>query len=137
MVSRTLSPHNRKVLDLLLQAGKPLSAYVILDKLRRYGVRSPPTVYRALDYLVRHGFVHKLESLNSFVACQHGEEEEEGHISQFVLCTSCGTVQEIEDASLMKLAEKLSKKFLANISKEVFELSGTCHDCSAKAAAQG
>lgn len=129
-MAEKLSPHNQKVLDLLQHAGKPLSAYDILDKLRRYGMRSPPTVYRALDYLLKHGLVHKLESLNSFVACQHHEDH--GHISQFVLCMSCGTVREIEDKSLMKLAKKLGGKFLARVSKEVFELSGTCHACSNK-----
>jgi Fur family zinc uptake transcriptional regulator len=133
-MAEKLSPHNQKVLDLLQHAGKPLSAYDILDKLRRYGMRSPPTVYRALDFLVKHGLVHKLESLNSFVACRHHEEKDKnlGHISQFVLCTSCGSVQEIEDKSLMKLAKKLGNKFLARVNKEVFELSGTCHACSSK-----
>ncbi|MBI3418637.1 MAG: transcriptional repressor [Proteobacteria bacterium] len=127
-----LTPHARKVFDLLKDAGKPLTAYAILDKLRRHGFRSPPQVYRALDWLLKHGLVHRLESMNSFVACQHHEEDE--HISQFVLCTSCGKVQEIENKSLIKLAKKLGEKFLAKISKEVFELSGTCHACRAKEA---
>jgi Fur family zinc uptake transcriptional regulator len=128
---RKLSPHNQKVFDLLHEAEKPLSAYEILDKLRRHGFRSPPTVYRALDYLVKHGLVHRLESLNSFVACQHHEDHD--HISQFVLCTSCGSVQELEDKSLLKLAKKLGEKFLAQVNKEVFELSGICHSCMRKA----
>lgn len=128
---RKLSPHNQKVFDLLNAAEKPLSAYEILDKLRRHGLRAPPTVYRALDYLVKHGLAHRLESLNSFVACQHHEDDD--HVSQFVLCTSCGSVQELEDKSLLKLAKKLSEKFLAQVNKEVFELSGICHSCMRKA----
>jgi Fur family zinc uptake transcriptional regulator len=129
-----LSPSNQKVLDLLAKADKPLSAYEILDKLRRFGFRSPPTVYRALEYLQKHGFIHRLESLNSFVACQHKDDAHD-HISQFVLCTSCGTVKEIEDKSLVKLAKKLGQDFLASVNKEVLELSGPCHACMARAQA--
>ncbi|HVY13490.1 MAG TPA: transcriptional repressor [Alphaproteobacteria bacterium] len=128
--AKKLSPHNQKVLDLLKQSARPLSAYAILDKLHRYGFRSPPTVYRALDYLVKHGLAHKLESLGSFVACQQHEDHD--HLSQFLLCTECGGVEEMEDKSLLKLAKKLGGKFLARINKEVFELSGICHACSRK-----
>jgi Fur family zinc uptake transcriptional regulator len=125
-----LSPSNQKVLDLLAKSDKPLSAYEILDKLRRFGFRSPPTVYRALEYLQKHGFIHRLESLNSFVACQHKDDEHE-HVSQFALCTSCGSVKELEDKSLVKIAKKLGQDFLAQVNKEVFELSGICHTCAA------
>jgi Fur family zinc uptake transcriptional regulator len=130
-----LSPHNRKVLDLLLQAEQPLSAYDILDKLHRHGIKAPPTVYRALDFLVKHGLAHKLETAGGFVACRHhgDEHEDDDHLRQFVLCTRCGDVREIEDKSLLKITKKLGEKFLARVSKEVFELSGICHACAKKA----
>lgn len=129
-----LSPHNQKVFDLLIHAHVPLSAYDILDKLRRFGFRSPPTVYRALDALVKQGLVHRIETINAFVACHHEEEQGQAqdHASPFVLCTACGMVQEVEDASLMKRIKKLGSGFLARINKEVFELSGICHACEKK-----
>lgn len=125
-----LSPHNQRVLDLLQKADKPLSAYEILDKLRRYGFRSPPTVYRALEWLTKHGLIHRIESLNAFVAChQHAEE---GHVSPFAICTSCGAVDELEDDGLMKAIQKSGQKFLKQVDRKVLEISGTCRACSAK-----
>lgn len=109
-----------------------MSAYDILDRLRRFGVRSPPTVYRALEDLQRRGLIHRLETLNSFVACRHADEhgDEETHIAQFVLCTACGAAQEVESAPLDKLTQSLSRPFLDHVSKGVFELSGICHACA-------
>ncbi len=126
-----LSPQNRKVLALLQAADKPLSAYDILAKLRRHGLRSPPTIYRALEQLMRCGLAHRLESLNAFVACQQHDGAHD-HAGSFAICTQCGAVQEIEDPALLKTIKKLGAKFLAQMNKGVFELSGTCHACVGK-----
>ena len=70
--SLRLTPVRRKVLELLLQEHRALGAYAILDLLREAGFGSqPPVAYRALDFLAEHGFVHKIERLNAFVACVH------------------------------------------------------------------
>ena len=124
-----LSLSNQKVLDVLAYANKPLSAYDILDKLRRSGVRSPPTVYRALEHLTKRGLIHRIESLNAFVACQHQEAHDTA--SQFAICTSCGSVEEIEDESIDKKIKKLGKKFLKTIDHKAIEITGICRDCDA------
>ena len=65
-----LTPLRKEVLELVAAAGKPVKAYDLLDQLReRHGNAAPPTVYRALDFLLEHGFIHKLESINAFVSC--------------------------------------------------------------------
>lgn len=124
-----ISAHCRKVLDLLEKSDKPLSAYDILDGLRDQGFRSPPTVYRALEQLTQRGLAHRLESLNAYVACQHSEDNHDAHSASFAICTQCGDVQEIEDNSLIKTAQKLGTQFFAEVNKKVFELSGICHEC--------
>src|ERR1700735_5809506 len=61
-----LTPLRKEVLELIAAAGKPVKAYDLLDHLReRHGNAAPPTVYRALDFLLEHGFIHKLESINA------------------------------------------------------------------------
>jgi Fur family zinc uptake transcriptional regulator len=70
-----LTPVRRKALELLLKEHRALGAYAILDRLRAAGFGSqPPVAYRALDFLTQHGFAHKIERLNAFIACAHPGE---------------------------------------------------------------
>ena len=70
-----LTPLRKEVLELVAAADKPVKAYDLLDQLReRHGNAAPPTVYRALDFLLENGFIHKLESINAFVSCHHPAE---------------------------------------------------------------
>jgi Fur family transcriptional regulator, zinc uptake regulator len=140
----TLSDNNRKVLALLAKAAKPLSAYDVLAALRRYGFRSPPIVYRALNQLVEQGLVHRIESINSFVVCkhdhhghQHSHSCRHHHVTQFAICNRCGTVQEIDDPALLQIVQRVEKQFLARVDREVFEISGVCQKCSQKPASKG
>ena len=68
-----LTPLRRRVLDIFSDSAAPLGAYAILEELsRREGKQvAPPTVYRTLDFLLEHGFVHKIESLNAYAPCEH------------------------------------------------------------------
>jgi Fur family zinc uptake transcriptional regulator len=73
-----------RVLGLVADAGKPIKAYDLLDKVREgegAGAAAPPTVYRALDFLLANGFIHKLESVNAFVACHHPNAASIRHLS--------------------------------------------------------
>lgn len=125
-----LSPNGRKIFDLLRRSQKPLSAYEMLDKLRAEGLRAPTTVYRALAALTKAGLVHRIESINAFVACQHHDGH--AHIGQFAICTSCGAAEELELEAQTPALQKAGKKFLATINNRVIELSGICYKCSTK-----
>ncbi len=49
-----------------------ISAYDLLDLLREIEPQAkPPTVYRGLEFLMEQGFIHKIESTNSYVVCHH------------------------------------------------------------------
>jgi len=138
-----LSPQVQSILKVLTAAQRPLSAYDILDKLRSTGIKSPPTVYRALDKLAGMGLIHRLASLNAYVpCCQHnksacGHDHHHGHdadhISQFAICTSCGRVQELESEKLSKMVKQATSGFLDTIDNNVFEVTGICRDCAAQA----
>jgi Fur family zinc uptake transcriptional regulator len=126
-----LTPHSEKVLKLLRHAKKPLTAYEILDQLRDDGFRAPPTVYRALENLTKHGLAHRIESLGAFVACPSDDPCHEHH-GPIVLCTGCGSVEEVEDKSLEAALEKVGHKYLKKVDREVLEISGLCRECADK-----
>jgi len=133
MANTKLSVTHQKILDALVVADKPLSAYDLLAKLRKSGVRSPPTVYRALDKLQELGLVHRVESLSAFVACRCEHKKlSNAEISPFAICTACGEVQELSDPSFARLMKKMGEGFLAQVQHKVFEVSGICHACRAK-----
>lgn len=127
-----------KIMAVLRAADKPMSAYAILDQLRRQGLRSPPTVYRALERLIRAGRVHKIESLNAFVVCVHDGAQEEAarrksvlpH-SIFAICTGCGQVVEVDDPALCRAIARAGSQFLARADHCALEIAGHCALCAA------
>ena len=130
-----LSPHCHKVLDLLTRSDRPLPAYDILGALRKFGIKAPPTVYRALDTLIEKGLVHRIESINAFVAC-HGEHDD-GHDhthpnTGFAVCRDCGTTVEIHDHRLCDVIAELGKKLKFHVEREMLELMGLCESCHNK-----
>lgn len=120
------------VLGALEGESGPLSAYTILDRLREHGLRAPLQVYRALDKLVEFGLVHRLESLNAFVACRHPGCDEHQAIA-FTICERCGKVAEISDDSLASRLRSLAEAAGFAPTKSTVELRGVCRDCRAAA----
>lgn len=123
--SPSITPHSARILDLLRHSSQALSAYDILDKMRSCGMRSPPTVYRALDQLVAKGLVHRIETLNAFTHCRHGDAH--AHVSRFAVCLNCKTVQEIKHQD--KHYERPGTRFLKKVEREIQEIAGLCRDC--------
>ena len=108
-------------------ADKPASAYEILDALREDGLRAPQQVYRALSKLVDAGAVHRIESLNAFVACKHHECGSE--VSIFMLCERCDEVTEVVDAGIAAALESLCVTRQFSGSRQMIEITGTCTAC--------
>ena len=126
-----LSPHASRVLETLQKHGSPMTAYELLDKLKRFGIKAPPTVYRALDSLLERGLVHRIETLGAFIAC-HGEDEHDAHAdhkAQFAVCRSCGTVTELHDEGLDQSIHALAKTLHFHIERPMLELMGLCARC--------
>ncbi|MEM6406784.1 MAG: transcriptional repressor [Pseudomonadota bacterium] len=124
------TPVRRKVLELLLQEHRALGAYAILDMLREAGFGSqPPVAYRALDFLTRHGFAHKVERLNAFVACTHPGRS---HSPAFMICRLCDAVSEARFGPDMGAMDDMARLVGFQIEKTVFEAEGVCPDCVGK-----
>ena len=128
-----LTELRRQVLALVLQAGRPVGAYDLLEKLRsqRRGA-APPTVYRALEFLMEHGLIHKLERLSAFVGCptqqNHGHDHPH-HAAQFLICGGCGIVQELEDVSVRAALEQAAARSGFAIGGVTVEAEGRCAAC--------
>ena len=125
-----LTEQRKSVLQLLCASDKPLSAYELLDRMRGTVKNpAPPTVYRALDFLLEQGLVHKLESLHAYVGCTHPEHP---HASQFLICDDCGEVSELEDPSVANSLQAAGKAIGFRTKRPVVELLGTCARCTKK-----
>lgn len=126
-MSTDLSIPQQKILDALTKAQKPLSAYDLLDKLRRFGLRSPPTIYRALDQLKQQGLVHRIETLNAFVACKAPHTHDND--CAFAICSTCGAVAELPAPPNTPRLKAYS--FLVQVDHKCLEISGLCRSCAA------
>ena len=125
---RPLSSTASLVLKILRDDRRPYSAYELKDKLRNDGVAAPVTIYRALDRLMAEGNVHRLESLNAYIACTHKHcEESSGAV--FAICDDCGGVEEVSDTSVTAAAIQWAKSNTFELNAVTFELRGTCGTC--------
>ena len=122
-----LTELRQQVLSLILTADGPVTAYQLLDRLRetRRGA-VPPTVYRALDFLLALRLIHKLERLNSFIPCSEGGHP---HPAQFLICGECGSVTEIEDRAAARALELAAEQQGFHARNAVVEIEGTCAAC--------
>ena len=132
---RELTRNQSLVLGALTQAEGPLSAYTILDRLRDEGFRAPLQVYRALDKLLERGMVHRLESLNAFVACAHPQSAccaGHGHGTvAFAICDSCGQVVEFHDHEVDHRLADWTRERKFKPEKTTIEIRGLCEACAA------
>lgn len=127
-----LTRNQTLVLGALTQADGPLSAYTILDKLRDDGFRAPLQVYRALEKLLDFGLVHRLESINAFVACAHPHGHDHGHgLIAFAICEQCGAVEEFSDDIVRDRLAGWSSTHGFKAEKTVIEIRGRCAACLA------
>lgn len=122
-----LTANHRRVFDALRASDRPLTAYEILDRLRDVGITAPPTVYRALQRLIREGLAHRLESLNAFVACAHPSHD---CAAAFAICDSCGSVTEIADDGLDRQLVAWARQAAFSVESMTVELRGRCAACA-------
>jgi Fur family zinc uptake transcriptional regulator len=124
----SLTPLRRRVLELLLDQHGPAKAYDLLPLLDGEKTAKPPTIYRALDFLVRMGLAHRLESLNAFVACDVGAC---ARSTIFLICEKCGGAEEFDAGhALVDLTDAARKDGFA-IRRTMIEASGLCSTCQA------
>ncbi len=122
-----LTKQRKRVLELIWKSHQPVGAYSLLEQLRNEGFNgAPPTVYRALDFLLEHGLIHRLESLNAYAGCCHPNHE---HNGQFLICQRCHQVAEITDSSVSQAIKQSAAKHGFAATDPVIEIPGLCQQC--------
>ena len=122
-----LTPARRRILEILLAEHRAVGAYPILDRLRALGVTAQaPAVYRALDFLVAHGFAHRIERLNAFVACARP-----GACARpaFMVCEGCSAVAEMPGRAAQEAIDEAARSAGFAVARLVVEAQGLCPDC--------
>jgi Fur family zinc uptake transcriptional regulator len=131
-----LTPLRRQVLELVWQSHQPIGAYAVLDALqtdRRNAAQdgksrpvAPPTVYRALEFLLGARLIHRIESLNAYIGCIHPGAR---HAAQFLICNGCGSAAELESQALLAAIDSAAAAAGFAIERVAVEVTGRCPDC--------
>lgn len=124
-----LTSQRRQVLSLMVREAKPLKAYDILRLMStRAHSAKPPTVYRALEFLLQAGLIHRVEARDAYMACGHPKHE---HVSQLLVCSDCGDVQEAHEKSIEEAVRLLALRSVFLQTPSAIEIQGRCARCAA------
>lgn len=125
-----LTPGRRRILDILAREGRPLGAYDLIDRVGlETGKRPAPiSIYRALDFLLENGLVHRLASRNTFLACGHAHEASAPIV--FLICENCGEVVEATSESFRGSLAGLAAEAEFSPRATVMEVAGRCRACA-------
>jgi Fur family zinc uptake transcriptional regulator len=123
-----LTPVRKRVLALVWANHQPSKAYDLLDALQKEDpAAKPPTIYRALDFLLEHQLIHKLHRINAYIGCDHPSDDE---ACFFLICTKCHHVEESHDAAYHSLVQNVSKAHQFQPQAMTFEIEGLCAACA-------
>src|ERR1700761_3925781 len=126
--AQKFTPIRRQVLEALLSSHKPLGAYEIIEELARSKPRPAPiTVYRAFDFLIENGLVHRIESRNAFLACAH--DHDETATVAFLICERCGLVGEVPAAPVAQSLNASARSTGFTPRMSIVEITGVCAHC--------
>lgn len=122
-----LTKLRRRVLELIWASHAPVGAYDVLRRLsQEHEQAAPPTVYRALDFLLDQGLVHRIESLNAFVGCGAPADN---HAGQFLICDDCGSAAELQDKTISDAISEGASKAGFAVARSTVEVRGLCPGC--------
>lgn len=118
----------KRVLTLICESDQPPGAYQLLESLKHDGrSAAPPTIYRALDFLMEQGLIHRLASNNTYLACAHPQHN---HEAVFLVCSHCGNTQEVHATGISRSVKKQAASYDFNVEHTSVEVSGVCVRCS-------
>lgn len=124
-----LTPQRKTVITLMAKAQGAISAYELLDQLKLIEAKAkPPTVYRALDFFIEQGFIHKIESTNHYILCHHVDAP--SHTSILLICKKCHRVQEQQATDIEAQLQNLANGQQFTLQHSIVEVHGICRDCA-------
>ena len=125
-----LTPSRRQILQILADEGRPLGAYDMIERVAAATGKHPApiSIYRALDFLLENGLVHRLASRNAYLACAHGHANQDPVV--FLICDKCGTVIEATPKAVHRDLAALAAEVAFKPRAQVMEIAGLCRECS-------
>ena len=123
-----LTPVRQRTLEMLVAAHGAMGAYDVLERLAAEGYGTqPPVAYRALNWLVEHGFAHRIRRLNAFTACAHPARD---HAAAFLICTDCDSVTEASAGAVTAALAGAATEAGFAIDRATIEAVGRCRACA-------
>ena len=123
-----LTPIRRKVLELIWESHRAVKAYDLLDRIKPLEqTAKPATVYRALDFLLEQGLIHRVESLNAFIGCRCSERQ---HEQLLLICNQCHEVEERPGEMVMEAVTRELEQAGFTIHRKAIEIHGVCAHCA-------
>jgi len=123
------APAAELVLKVLRKSEVPMTAYTLLEKLKKSGIKSAPIIYRALESLIMNGKVHKINELGSYVACDCTADHHHD-VSVLTVCTGCKRVAELHDHAVIHHLTELRQLHVNLTKTAVVELPVICENCA-------
>jgi Fur family zinc uptake transcriptional regulator len=124
-----LTQIRRRVLELIWSSHRPIGAYSLLKVLKQERASAaPPTVYRALDFLLEQGLIHRIQSHNAFIGCPNPDPDQL-HNGMFLICTDCGNAVELEEFKIDKILKQSASTQGFVIESRIVEVAGLCPEC--------
>lgn len=131
----SLTPLRKRVLEIVWRGHEPIGAYQIMAEIAKDREKvGPPTVYRALEFLQEAGLVHRLDALNAFVGCDHPNVH---HAAQFLICSKCHRVAEMEDPGLNRALIERARSLGFRFESGAVEIKTLCDGCAVGLAQPG
>jgi Fur family zinc uptake transcriptional regulator len=123
-----LTPIRQQVLALIWESHKAVKAYELLDRLKPLqNAAKPATVYRALDFLIEQGLIHRVESLNAFIGCNNPAFQ---HEQLLLICNQCNEVEERSATQVMQALSQEIKSANFIVHSKAIEIHGICQKCA-------
>lgn len=123
-----LTAIRRRVLELIWANHQPTKAYDLLAQINaERGNAAPPTVYRALDFLLEAGLIHKIESQNAFIGCAVDHERNQ---PKFFICRECGRAAEIQSSQIDDVIASEAQEAGFVVDHQTIEVDGLCAACA-------
>ena len=118
----------RQVLELIWESHKAIKAYDLLQRITpKVGTTKPVTVYRALNFLMEQGLIHKVESLNAFIGCRFSDHQ---HQQLLLTCSHCQEVEERPAEGVMEAIDRELEQASFTIYHKAIEIHGICAHCA-------
>lgn len=124
-----LTPIRETVLRTIWASHRPLGAYDIVENM---GNENPekriqaPTVYRAIDFLLEQGLIHRIASLNAYIGCPFPGNN---HSHFFLICRSCSAVAECSAEQLNSMISQTVERTGFQVESQTIEILGLCSEC--------